>query len=140
MSKVFEKEIMIRFREADPARIMYFGNLFSIAHDCFEDFIIDAGFTWNEWFSKGPYMIPIRHTECDYLAPFVPGEKYRIQTTVAEIRTSSFKMKYTFLKGSQMHAELKMVHAVLDSKTHQKIPIPAEIRNRLNPYLEHPNK
>lgn len=138
MSKIFEKQIVIRFREADPARILYFGNLFSIAHDCFEDFIIAAGFTWAEWFSKGPYMIPIRHTECDYLAPFMPGEEYLIQATVAELRNSSFKMKYTFLKGAQKHAELKMVHAVLDSKTHQKISIPSEIRQRLNPYLEKP--
>ncbi len=136
MAQIFQKRIQIRFREADPARIMYFGNLLNLAHDCFEDFIQTTGLTWQDWFSKSPYLVPIRHTECDYRAPFVPGQFYTIEACVAQIRDTSFQMKYTFKQDDKVHATAKMVHAFLDPQTKQKIAVPAHLRALLTPYLE----
>ncbi|MBX2988572.1 MAG: acyl-CoA thioesterase [Bdellovibrionaceae bacterium] len=136
MSRVFETQITIKFRDADPAQIMYFGNLFSFAHDCFEEFIVAAGYAWKEWFRKGDYMIPIRHAESDFLSPFRPGETYDVSVTVAQIRDTSFQMKYVFSKEGRRHGVVTMVHAVLDSATMQKTPVPRELRDRLTPYVE----
>lgn len=132
----FRKEIQLRFREADPAGILFFGNVFSLAHDCFEDFIQDAGFTWKEWFHTKEYLIPIRHTESNFLKPFRPGEKYTITATVARIGDSSFQMKYVFSQGSNIHADVRMTHTFLEAKSHQKISVPDTVRNRLNRYLD----
>lgn len=138
MAAHFEKEIHLRFREADPAGIMFFGNIFGLAHDCFEDFIQAAGMTWNEWFHTKDYIVPIRHAECNYLKPFRPGQKYSVRASVAKITTSSFQMKYVFSSGSDVCAELQMVHTFVDSKSKQKISVPPSIRKILSPYLEQP--
>lgn len=138
MKKDFRTQIRIRFRDADPAQIMYFGNLPSFAHDAFEEFIVAAGYRYREWFSKGDYMIPIRHVEVDYLAPFVPGETYEVIVTVAQIRDTSFQMKYVFQQGNKVHGQVKMVHAVLDMHTKQKTSVPVQMRERLAVYLESP--
>lgn len=138
MNKVFRTKLTIRFRDADPAQIMYFGNLPSFAHDAFEEFIVAAGYRYREWFSKGDYMVPIRHVETDYLAPFVPGETYEVVVTVAQIRDTSFQMKYVFRQGDKVHGQVKMVHAVLDMKTRQKAQLPVQMRERLGAYVEAP--
>lgn len=138
MSSVFRTHLTIKFRDADPAQIMYFGNLVNFAHDAFEEFIVAAGYKYREWFSKHELMIPIRHAEADFLAPFVPGETYDVAVTVAQIRDTSFQMKYVFGKNGKAHGQVKMVHAVLDSKTMQKLAVPATMRERLTPYLETP--
>lgn len=138
MAKTYQKQIQIRFREGDPAQILYFGNVLNLAHDCFEDFIQAAGLSWNEWFTKNPYLVPIRHVESDYRAPFRPGETYTITARVAQIRDTSFQMKYVFSQGPQEHATVKMVHAYLDPKTKQKTGVPDNIRTLLTPYLETP--
>jgi acyl-CoA thioester hydrolase/1,4-dihydroxy-2-naphthoyl-CoA hydrolase len=135
MASQFKKEIQLRFREADPAGILFFGNVFALAHDCFEDFIQAAGFTWQEWFKTKEYMIPIRHTESNYLKPFIPGDKYQITATVARIGDSSFQMKYIFSQESNIHADVRMTHTFLDAKTKQKISVPELVRNRLKAYL-----
>lgn len=71
-SKTFHTEIQIRFREADPAGILFFGHVFALAHDCFEGFIEETGFGWKNWFNvRGEYLVPIRHTEANYLRPFL---------------------------------------------------------------------
>lgn len=136
MSLKFKTQTRIKFRDADPAQIMYFANVFSLAHDAFEEFIVTAGYRYEEWFSKNDHMIPIRHTEADFKAPFIPGQTYEVTTSVASLGTTSFKMKYTFSQGRHLHATVLMVHAVLDPKTHQKMALPEIMKTRLSPYLE----
>lgn len=139
-NKSFTRTIQIRFHEADPAGIVYFANVFSLAHDTFEEFIAEAGVPWGEWFRKGPYFVPIRHAECEYLAPFRPGQKYKIQTMVARIGETSFQMKYTFQSGAGKklitHAVVTMVHAFVSSKSKKKIKVPLRYQKALAPYAE----
>jgi YbgC/YbaW family acyl-CoA thioester hydrolase len=131
----FRTTFTVKFRDADPAQIMYFGNLPHFAHDAFEEFIVATGYKYSEWFSKHEFMIPIRHLEVDYLAPLIPGQKYEISVDVAEIRQTSFKMRYTFSKNNKEHGIVKMVHTVLDSASLNKVSLPEIMRQRLSKFL-----
>jgi acyl-CoA thioesterase FadM len=133
--KSFSQTISIRFRQADPAGIAFFGNVPGFAHDCFEDFIVDLGMTWAEWFQSEHFIVPIRHLECNFHSPFFAGKKYQVEAVVAQIRDSSFQMKYTFSKDQKPCAEVTMVHTFLDKKSKKKISIPETIRSRLEKYL-----
>lgn len=135
MNKKFQTEVKIRFRDADPARIMYFANLISLAHDVFEEFIDQTPIGWKGWFKENPYMIPIRHVEADYKAPFLPGQSYQVEVRVASFGETSFKMKYVFTQGEKLHGTVLMVHSVLD-KNLQKTPLPELFKKTLQPYLE----
>jgi acyl-CoA thioesterase FadM len=134
--KTFETQKKILFREADPAGIMFFGQIFAFSHDAFEEFLPAAGFTWKEWFHRKDLFIPIRHTEADFKAPFVPGETYSISVTVAKLSENSFQMKYVFSKDQRVHALVRMVHAFVDPKTKLKTAAPEDITRRLIPYCE----
>src|SRR5690606_19080662 len=127
MAKSFKSLVPLRFRESDPAGIMFFGQIFAWAHDAFEDFIVEAGLPWEQYFENKSYLIPIRHTEADYFAPFRPGRKYEGTTTVQALGNSSFTMKYVFSSGSQKHAEVKMVHVCLDQQSHKPTPMPDKL-------------
>lgn len=134
MGQKYKTQIQIRFRDGDPVQIMYFGNLPSLAHDVFEGFIVEAGFTWKEWFKSQTELIPIRHLEVDYLAPFFPGESYDVEVQVESLGQTSFKMHYHFLKNSQTCAHVRMVHAILDPQTKQKKNLPEIMRTRLEKF------
>lgn len=136
MNKTFRTKKTLTFREADPAGIMFFGNIFAFAHDAFEEFIVEAGYTYKEWFGQRDVIIPIRHTEGDFKAPFRPGETYDVTVRVASFGETSFKMGYVFSQNDKVHATVSMVHSVLDGKTMQKHPLPALMKSRLEPYLE----
>lgn len=136
MAQSFTNQIQIKFHEADPAGIMYFANIFSLAHDTFELFIQKAGYSWNEWFKQNKYIIPIRHAECDYLRPFHAGQVYNVHVAVAEFSNSSFKMQYTFKQNENDHAIVRMVHTCLDGKTFKKIDLPDDVKQKLTPFLK----
>lgn len=134
--KIFQTFKKVTFREADPAKIMFFGNIYGFAHDAFEEFIVAAGFTWNEWFQTTEFMIPIRHSEANFLMPFQPGNTYSVYVNVEKIGNSSFQMKYEFCNDKTIHSVVKMTHVVLDQKTKAKIEIPNSIKLKLLPYLK----
>ncbi|OFZ31802.1 MAG: hypothetical protein A2622_03315 [Bdellovibrionales bacterium RIFCSPHIGHO2_01_FULL_40_29] len=136
MTEIFKNRIQIKFHQADPAGIMYFAQIFTLAHDSFELFIQKAGFTWTEWFQENKYLIPIRHAESDFQRPFLAGQFYEIEVTVAHFSTSSFQMQYTFKKNDVIHAVVKMIHTCLDKSSFQKINLPEDIKTRLSPFLK----
>lgn len=135
-NQIFKTHKKVTFKESDAAGIMFFGNIFGFAHDAFEEFIVAAGYTWKEWFHNPDFMIPIRHTDADYTAPFRPGETYDIVVSVASFGETSFKMKYVFSHQNRTHAVVTMVHSVLDSKTKSKAALPFTMKTRLEKYLE----
>lgn len=150
----FRKSIKVKFYQADPAGILYFAELFNIAHDTFEDWIEDhIGIPWANWFLKKQkvrkntgYLIPLRHVSCDYFSPFFPGKSYIVEVRLAQIQNSSFEVHYLFfpdqvkkkrkLKMSESKALLKMVHVFMDQKKKMKRTIPLSIRKKLQPHLQ----
>lgn len=130
--KTFTTSIQIKFREADPAKIMFFGNILDITHDVFEEFIQAAGFQWKEWFLQKDWIIPIRHCEVDFLKPFLAGEKYQVTVSVDSFSNSSFKLNYCYFSSSGDHAQVSMVHTFLDAKNMNKIEVPQIVKMRLS--------
>lgn len=123
------------FREADPAQIMFFGQIFGWAHDTFELFIKEAGFKFDEYFSTKDYFIPIRHTSADFMAPLFPGRTYDIEACVKKISDSSLTMAYTFSDDKNVCAKVIMIHTFADPKTKEKTSIPDKYRERFSAYL-----
>ncbi len=129
--KIYKTQIRIKFREADPARIMFFGNILDITHDVFEEYIQFVGYSWKEWFEPKDFMVPIRHVEVDFLIPFIAGDVYDVEACVESIGNTSFVMKYVYSSAKGTHCIVKQAHAFLDFKTKQKIPVPSSFPEKV---------
>ncbi len=136
MAQVYQTHATVKYHQADPAGIMFFAQVFTIAHDAYEGFIQACGFSWKEWFLDNKYLVPIRHTESDYLRPFRAGETYQIDVSVIEFSSSSFKIQYSFLQGLHKHAVVKMVHTCIDPKTFQKVQLPENVKTKLQTFYQ----
>ncbi len=130
----FSTRAVIRFRDADPAGVMFFGNVFGIAHDAYEEFIRHLGFEWNEWFAHPEWAVPIRQSSCEYFMPMRPAEVYVILVFVDRIGESSFTLRYAFEAKGRKHCEVSLVHTFLNKQTRTKMPVPSDVRDRLEAY------
>ncbi len=134
MAEVYKTQVTIKFHQADPAGIMFFAHIMILAHDAYEGFVQACGFTWKEWFIDQKYLLPIRHSEADYLRPFKAGETYEIHVRVIDFSSSSFKLGYEFLQGPNKHAVVQLVHTCIDPKTFQKSTLPEILKLKLKPF------
>ncbi len=130
----YTQSFVPKFHDADPAGIMFFGNVYAKAHGTYETFVEHLGFTWKEWFANETWAVPIRHSECEHLAPIFPGQSYDVECRLEKIGTSSFTMKYVFTSSKATHAEVTIVHAFVDLKKKAKCEMPSVVRERLEAY------
>ena len=138
LAKVFKTHRTVKFSECDPAQIMFFGTIFTWAHDSFENWILEAGFQWEDWFKSADFIVPIRHSTADHSKIFVPGETYEIHALVKALGTTSMTLKYIFKSPAGIHATVEMVHVFLDAKTKKPVPVPVPVRQKFLPYQETP--
>jgi acyl-CoA thioester hydrolase/1,4-dihydroxy-2-naphthoyl-CoA hydrolase len=135
-TRCFQTKVKIRFRDADPAGILFFGQILGIAHDVFEEFIVANEISWNEWFKPEKLACPIRHTEVDFMFPFLPGHEYEATAKVQKVSQSSFNMHYEFRNGDgRICARVQMVHTFVEQQSFQKAEFPERYRQIFEKYL-----
>lgn len=125
----------LHFREADPAGILFFGNLFSLVHDAYEEYLEHLGFPWEEWFGeKKPYIVPIRQLQAEYQKPLRPGLKTHIGLELVDVGESSYRVQFRVWQKSQQEicCQGHLVLVFADPEKGKKITIPPEIRAKLS--------
>lgn len=115
---------------------MFFGNVYSICHDIYEDFLTHVGITWKQYFQSPEFLVPIRHTECNYLKPLPVGESFEAHVSLSKIGDSSFEVRFRLQQDSNLHAEVKIACVFVASHTRAKTTIPNWFRTKMTPYLE----
>jgi acyl-CoA thioesterase FadM len=136
----FMRLVTVRFDEADARGILFYGRLQELAHRVFEDFVVaELVPEWEDWFLTDRFIVPIRHAEATYYRPMRPGQQYDAELVVTKLGESSFEIRTRFLPSSTQPpvtcAETRVVHVFADAVRLEKIPIPSEIRARLEAHL-----
>jgi len=128
---MYTYQTTIRLHHTDAAGVVFFSNLFVIAHDAYESFL-ESHLTLNTLLSGGAYIIPIVHAEADYLLPLPLSETIRVELSLEQTGTSSFNLGYV-IKNSKMETavRLKTIHAVQLKDGRKSIPIPEPLRDAL---------
>ncbi|MCB0350374.1 MAG: acyl-CoA thioesterase [Bdellovibrionales bacterium] len=130
MKNLFEQNILIEFGDSDPQGILYFANTYKLAHQCLETYWAQNELGWKFWFQNPEFAVPIRHSECDYLAPMKAGENYKSTLMCSKIGDSSveFSCSFSNLSDDTVCATVKTVHVFVDRKSFNKISVPERIR------------
>ena len=130
----FTVMLPIRFSHCDPAGIVYFPHYFDLVHACLEDWyeqVLGYGFTKLVGSGHGA---PIVHAECDFTAPSRMGD--RLQLTLLVERLGRASVAYRIV-GHADHYErfnAKLVTAFLALASGKAVPIPSEIRAKIEAY------
>jgi 1,4-dihydroxy-2-naphthoyl-CoA hydrolase len=128
---MYTYQTTIRLHHTDAAGVVFFSNLFIIAHDAYESFL-ESHLPLNTLLSEGAYIIPIVHAEADYLLPLPLSETISVELSLEQMGTSSFNLGYV-IKNSQMEtaARLKTIHVIQLKDDRKTIPIPDPLRRAL---------
>jgi 1,4-dihydroxy-2-naphthoyl-CoA hydrolase len=125
----------INFFDCDPAGVLFFARLFDICHSAYEDFINSFELKSNYW-NNEKFVVPIVHSEADYILPLKPGDKIFIEVSVSRLKESSFELKYVCRnEDGKVTNEVKTVHIFVNKREWKKFPIDPEVKNNLAKHL-----
>jgi 4-hydroxybenzoyl-CoA thioesterase len=102
------KRILVEFADCDPAHIVFFANYFRWFDDCTTALFLAAGLPIRKLFpAYGVLGIPVVDASARFLAPSTQGDELEVESTVTELRTSSFVITHKFFNGKELLLEGK---------------------------------
>jgi len=132
---MFTIESTVKLYDTDAAGIMFFSQYYRLAHDAYEAFMEAAGWGLNYVISESDILLPIVHSEADYLQSMRLGDNYSIAIKVEKVGQTSFVLLYEFRnEEGDATATVKTVHVAVDKKNGRKIKLPKTLREGLLKY------
>lgn len=135
---VNRKHILVEFADCDPAHIVFFANYFRWFDDCTTALFLAAGLPIRKLFpSYGVLGIPVVDATARFLAPATQGDDLVVESTVAELRRSSFVISHRFFHGRELlleGRETRVWAAPHPTQTGRMkaLPLPEEVIKKLS--------
>ncbi len=121
----------IFFAQCDPAGVIFFGEVFKIAHECYERFIDENKYE-AFLFESLDHAFPIVQSDAKYYSPLRLHENVSIQLYVEQIGDSSYTLLYKFISGDKLKAEVRTVHVCISRENGKKQTIPSRLKEILS--------
>ena len=100
------KRILVEFGDCDPARIVFFANYFRWFDDCTTALFQAAGLPIRKLFpSCGVVGIPVVQASAQFFAPSTQGDELVVESSVTELRKSSFVITHKFFHAKELLLE-----------------------------------
>ena len=130
----FKHQMNAGLHDIDAAGVMFFAHYFRHAHDAYEAFMAKIGFALAEMIDNRR-MLPLVHSEADFLLPVHHGDRLSINLQLERIGTTSFTVRYTFLnQQGQDAARLQTSHVMLNPDDGKPRSLPDALRLALMRY------
>jgi len=129
---MFTYQTKIKLHETDAAGLLFFSNQFKIIHDAYESLLESIGFGFADLIRNKDYFLPIVHTEADYKAPMFVGDLIEIRVKVSQVGKTSFTFSYELRDAAdKLTGTAQTVHVTMDKASRSKIPLPSDMRSKI---------
>lgn len=133
---MFTYKMSVRLHQTDAAGKLFFGHIFMIAHDVFQELLNRLGLGIASILKESDYIFPVVHAEADYQKPIFVDDTLTIQAQIERLGRSSFTIVYRFfnVNGDRVGV-VEIVHVAIDKHTRKTIPLPATLKNAFQKVL-----
>ena len=128
---MFTKNVKTYFDQADPAGILFFGEIITMAIRLIEDFLAQSDLSWEGWFNNTYWIVPIRHAQADFLQPMKAGQIYQAHTEIVSTTKHSITFATNFSYKQQILTSVKTVHVFVSKESNEKIAVPQDVLDKL---------
>lgn len=128
----FSVEALVRFSHCDPAGIVFYPQYLILANGLKEDWFIQAlDIPYAEWICSRRLGLPTVKLECEFLAPSRIGETLTLSLSVRKVGNTSLTLDVAFASEGERRMRMHQVVVVTSLDTHRPVPIPEDLRERL---------
>ena len=129
---MYKYETVIRMHHTDAAGLVFYAEVFVLAHECYESFLEEHRMPLTSMLTEGDYIAPIVHAKADLKAAMHLSDRITIEMQLARTGKSSYELAYTLTnEQGKITAEITTIHAVINKNTSQPIRIPQEFEKVL---------
>ena len=128
----FRFEARIRFIDTDASGRIHYTAMFRYFESAEIEFMRTLGVTYD---SRRGYNLPRVHVECDFLRAIGHDDLIQIALYLTRVGRSSIRFEFETFKAGELAAKGAVIVACADRNTLRSIPLPDELRAKLNNVL-----
>jgi len=131
--ETFERTVQVRFRDCDPAGIVFYPRYFEMFNNLVEDWCEHGlGASFKELIQVRGFGLPAVSITTDFLVPSTLGDQLRATLSVVAVGTSSITTAVHLVGQDGIdRVRATLVLVLMDLKTSRATPLPDEMRLRV---------
>ena len=127
----------VRWGDVDAARIIFYGAYIRFFEIAETELFRAVGLPYGLMFDQLDVWLPRAHLECDFRQAAQLDDLLEVSVYVGRIGTKSLRLNFEVRRNGDpsLVAEAHFVLVAVRRGTFDSVPVPAELRQRLAPYL-----
>lgn len=133
----FRIEERVRWGDVDAARIIFYGAYIRFFEIAETELFRSVGLSYGRMFDELDVWLPRAHLECDFRRAAQLDDLLEVSVYVGRVGTSSLRLNFEVRrKGEEeLVAEAHFVLVCVRRDTFETVPVPEDLRRRLDPYI-----
>jgi len=138
----FTIEEHVRWSDIDRAGIIYYGQFLRFFEIAETELFRSVGLPYSEIFDRLDIWLPRVQIHFEFHKPLVLDDLIEVSAYVGRFGTKSLSLGFEVLRKGEpgLVADGQVVLACVSRSTFKSIPVPKEIRERLQPYAPGPEQ
>ncbi len=129
-------DIRVYYEDTDAGGIVYHAQYLNFAERGRTEFLRNIGFQCSDVYNDLGLIFVVRKIEIDYLKTAHLDDLLQLETTIFEIKNSSFIMHQRAVRYGEVIADMKVVIVGVDTKEYKPVRLPKNIKEAFQSYLE----
>ncbi len=129
-------DIRVYYEDTDAGGIVYHSNYLNFGERGRTEFLRHTGFSNSELQSRLGIIFVVRHIESDYLKPALLDDELTLETTIKELKNSSFAMHQRTVRAGEVMADMHVTLVCVDTKNFKPVRLPEDIKEAFQAYQE----
>lgn len=135
--------IRIYYEDTDAGGVVYHASYVRFAERGRTEFLRHLGYQNSELSKDLGILFVVRHVESDFLKPGFLDDFLRLETTILEIKKSSFVMRQSFFRQNHVEkseddfiCDIKVTIVCVDAKALKAVRLPDELKAEFETYMD----
>ena len=129
-------DIRVYYEDTDAGGIVYHANYLNFAERGRTEFLRHIGFQCSDVHNEVGVMFVVRHIDIDYLKPAQLDDLLQLETSILELKNTSFVMHQRAVKSGEPLADMRVTLVCVDTQTFRPVKLPAAIKRAFQDYRE----
>ena len=135
MARRYTHRLRVRYSECDQQGVVFNAHYFAYFDHVLTEVWRDAVMPYEEMVDSGVDVV-VAHAQASFRAPARFEDEIDLVWWVTRLGNSAMTTRIDIQRGDETLVEGELVHVYVDKATSSKRPIPEQIREKLEPYLD----
>jgi acyl-CoA thioester hydrolase len=135
MGQRYIHRLRVRYAECDQQGVVFNAHYFAYFDHVLTEVWRDAVMPYEEMVDSGVDVV-VAHAQASFRGPARFEDEIDLVWWVTRLGNSAMTTRIDIRRGDETLVEGELVHVYVDKATSSKRPIPEEIREKLEPYLD----